>query len=481
MKSAGAAFDSAQAAAKIRVIRLKYLLIYLSLILLHLSGFTTDLQAQENNVISLNLEEAISLALEANRSLLNSASSVENQKLSLHTAESEFDVKIRPSANAGISDAAGTLGAGMSLEKKFQMGTKVSVSPYIGKSEDEYSGTLGISFEVPLLKGFGGKVNLDRTDRSRFSLRTAERSFFMSQVNVVLDTVSAVYDIIKQKEIVRLFESQGGRLKEHAETAKIKEKVGLASPLDIFRAEIRLKDSEDSLTFAKEALRNAGDRLKLILAIPLEQTAEVSAPLEPEAVLISPDEAFEIALNNRIEFQQAEDEIREAERRSDIAKHNILPQLDMVMNYERYDSSQDLGKSMSFNEDRWSLNLVSNTDISRTSEKADFQQSLIIVRTARLNLETKRDEIMREVRRESESLNKSQERILIRKEQIRQAEGKLALSKIKFNHGMADNFDIIEAETELQQARVNLLSSQTDYIVGIYRLRAALGTLISEK
>lgn len=453
--------------------------------ILNLISFAADLQAQENDndspAISLNLEEAISLALEANRSLLNSASGVESQKLSLHTAESEFDVKIRPSANAGISDAAGTLGAGMSLEKKFQMGTKVSVSPYIGKSEDEYSGTFGISFEVPLLRGFGEKVNSDRTDRSRFSLRTAERSFFLSQINVVLDTVSAVYDMVRQKETVRLFESQTGRLKEHAETAKIKEKVNLASPLDIFRAEIRLKDSENSLTFAKEALRNAGDRLKLILAIPLNQTAEVSASLESEAVHISPDKAFKIALKNRIELQQAEDEIREAERRSEIVKHNILPQLDMVMNYERYDSSQDLGNSMGFNEDRWSLNLVSNTDIFRTSEKADFQQSLITVRTARLNLETKRDEIMREVRRESESLNKSQERIRIRKEQIRQAEGKLALSKIKFNHGMADNFDIIEAETELQQARVNLLSSQTDYIVGIYRLRAALGTLISEK
>ncbi len=460
--------------------RLKYLIASLSLIVLNLFGFATDLQAEENNVISLNIEEAINLALEANRTLLNSASGVETQKLFLHTAESEFDVKIRPSANAGISDAAGTLGAGISLEKKFRTGTKVSVSPYIGKSEDEYSGTFGISFEVPLLRGFGGKVNLDRSDRSRFSLRTAERSFFLSQINVVLDTVSAVYDMVRQKEIVRLFESQAGRLKEHAETAKIKEKVGLASPLDIFRAEIHLKDSENSLTFAKEALRNAGDRLKLILAIPLDETAEVSAPLESEDVRIS-DDAFKIALNHRIELQQAEDEIREAERRSDIAKHNILPQLDMVMSYERHDSSQDLEHSMGFNEDRWSLNLVSNTDIARTSEKADFQQSLITLRTARLNLETKRDEIMREVRRESESLNKSQERILIRKEQIRQAEGKLALSKIKFNHGMADNFDIIEAETELQQARVNLLSSQTDYIVGIYRMRAALGTLISEK
>ncbi len=462
--------------------RLKCFITLLLLTALNLSGFLSDTQAQENDndssAIFLNLEQVIALALETNRSLISSGAGVESQKLSLHTAESEFDVKIRPSANAGISDSEGILGAGISLEKKFQVGTKVSVSPHIGKSEEEYSGSLGLSFEVPLLRGFGGKANLDKTERSRFSVRSAERSFYLSQVSVVLDAVSAVYDIIKQKELVRLFDSQVGRLKQHAETAKIKEKVGLASPLDIFRAEIRLKDVEDSLSSAKEALRNAGDRLKLIVAIPLERRVEVSARTEIENVRISPEEAFNIALNNRMELKQSQDEIHEAERRSDIAKHNILPQLDMVMSYERY--AQDLEQSMGFNENRWSINLVSNTDIARTSEKADFQQSLITARTARLNLEAKRDEVMREVRRESASLSKSQERILIRKKQIAQAEGKLALSKIKFNHGMADNFDIIEAETELQQARVNLLSAETEYIVGTYRMRAALGTLISE-
>ncbi|OQX28273.1 MAG: hypothetical protein BWK80_01050 [Desulfobacteraceae bacterium IS3] len=457
---------------------------FLLLTALNLTGFTADIQAQEkyndSSVISLSLEQAISLALQANRSLINSASGVESQKLSLRSAESEFDVKIRPSANAGISDAEGILGAGISLEKKFQAGTKVSVSPSIGKTEDEYSGTVGISFEVPLLRGFGGKANLDKTERSRFSVRSAERSFYLSQVNAVLDTVSAVYDIVKQKELVRLFDSQVGRLKQHAETAKIKEKVGLANPLDIYRAEISLKDAEDSLTVMKESLRNAGDRLKLILALPLERAVEVSAPLEIKIAPISQEDAVRIALKHRKELEQSEDEIREAERRSDIARHNILPQLDMVMRYERYGSAEDLEQSMGFNENRWSVNLVSNTDIARTSEKADFQQSLITAGTARRNLEAKQDEVMREVRRESESLSKSQERIRIRKEQIAQAEGKLALSKIKFNHGMADNFDIIEAETQLQQARVNLLSAETEYIVGMYRMRAALGTLIIE-
>jgi outer membrane protein TolC len=43
---------------------------------------------------------------------------------------------------------------------------------------------------------------------------------------------------------------------------------------------------------------------------------------------------------------------------------------------------------------------------------------------------------------------------------------------------MANNFDVIEAESELQEARLNLLAAQIESIVGMYRLRAAIGTLI---
>jgi hypothetical protein len=53
------------------------------LTVLNLFGFATDLHAEENNeppVISLNLEEAINLALEADRTLINSASGVGNSE-----------------------------------------------------------------------------------------------------------------------------------------------------------------------------------------------------------------------------------------------------------------------------------------------------------------------------------------------------------------------------------------------------------------
>jgi outer membrane protein TolC len=79
------------------------------------------------------------------------------------------------------------------------------------------------------------------------------------------------------------------------------------------------------------------------------------------------------------------------------------------------------------------------------------------------------------------ALEKALDRIENSEKQIHEARGKRSLAEIKFNHGLADNFDVIEAETELQQARINLVATQIDYIVGRYRLRSALGTLVESK
>ena len=431
-----------------------------------------------DETIHLTLKQAINLALKANRSLLSSAYSLESQKLSLDLIRSEFDVKITPATSAGITDDEESLGAGVSFKKKFNFGPEVAISPAFGRSDEEYAGKVGLSLDIPLFQGFGKEVNRDSIYSSQFSLRNAERSLYLSRVSVVLETVSAVYDIIKQEGLAQLSKSQVKSLKMHAETAKIKERVGLATPMDIYRAEIRIRDAEDSLALARKALQAAEDRLKFILAIPLETVITVDAPMECEPVRIDSKDGMATARNNRVELKQAEDAIQEAQRKAGIAKHNILPSLKLAMGYERFGSSDDFDQSLGFDERIWSINLVASTDWARKSERASYQQSLINIRNTRLDFNSKEDEIKREVRDKLEALAKDEERITIRNEQIRHAEGKLALSKIKFRHHMADNFDIIEAETELQQARTNLLSVKTEYIVGTYQMRAVLGTLI---
>ena len=57
--------------------------------------------------------------------------------------------------------------------------------------------------------------------------------------------------------------------------------------------------------------------------------------------------------------------------------------------------------------------------------------------------------------------------------------GKLRLAESKFRHSMANNFDLLEAQTEFQKAGIDEMFETIGYIIGTYRLRASLGTLLA--
>jgi outer membrane protein len=432
----------------------------------------------------LTLTDVINLALHANRSLITSTYGVEYRKFSLDSAQSEFEWKLIPGADARATKDTSSIGAGVTVEKKFAQGPIAALSPKFVKINDDYadtgdySGEFGISLTMPLLRGLGSEINLNSVRTAEYSLRTANRSHYLLKVNIVLEAVSATYDIVEQRELVHLYQAQTKSFQDHAVIAKTREKIGLATPIDVYRAEIRLKDAQDNLNRAHEALRSAGDRLKIVLATPLEQALQVVAPLEYQPLDITLEKAVTTALQNRVELKQVDDQIEEARRASRLAKNNILPQLDLVANYTRSGSDDQISRSMRLNEDFWTINLTTTTDWSRTAEKAAYQQALLAVKADELDRWTRIDGIKREVRQNIDSLIKAEERMQIRNEQIIQARGKLALAEIKFGNGMANNFDVIEAQTELETALVNLLAAKIEHIVGRYRLRAAMGTLI---
>ncbi len=431
----------------------------------------------------LTLDDVIQLALVANRNVIGSAYGVESRGWSLTSARSDFEWKFFPLAAAGADDFSRNATAGLAVEKRFATGPHIAVRPRLvtdlsGERQGSWNEAVSAELTVPLLRGSGSMANLSQVRSAEYALRGAMRFQHVTQVNTVLEAVAGTYEIVRQRELLALFSALAQRMESHAVVAATREKIGLATPIDAYRAQIRLKDAQSGLSRAQQALSNAADRLKVILSTSLEQVLTVTAPLELQELDIPLGHAVDTALLNRVELKQARDDVAEAERQSDVERHNLNPRLDLVALYARAQYHDRFSGSLERNVDYWSVNLVGSTDWSRTAEKANYQQSLLAVRQARLNLENRIDTITREVRQAYEALLNARQQTRIREEQIRQAGGKLELAKIKFSHGMADNFDIIESETELQLARTNLLAARIEYIVGLFRLRAAIGTLI---
>jgi len=371
----------------------------------------------------------------------------------------------------------------MQLQKKLEYGTVLSAGPQVtksyGSSSQVYTKDVGITITQPLLSGAGKEATTDNLQTATAAHETSLRYVYQTKVNAVLSTISVYYETIRQMKMLQLYENIAERYKGHSTIARSKEKVGLSTPMDTYRAEIPLKETEDLIISTSEAYQEANNKLKLILSLPQSEELELIVPESVEDLKISLNEAIDIALKNRIELEQLNQDVSEAERNSEIMKQKILPELNLVMKYGRYASSNKADLASGLNHNRYSLSLQVGSDISRTAEKAAYQQSLINIKTLNVSLEGKKEDISWEVRKQWLSLQESAKRMEIRKAQIKQGEEKLALAEVKFAHGMADNFDIIEAEKELQSARGNLLASEIEYATGTYNLKAIFGTLVS--
>ncbi len=444
------------------------------------AGVADELQPDQEKVITL--DQAIEIALAQNRSLQGAQLDVAASGFSLDAQGAEFDIKVRPAAGVRQSfDNANSWNVGLDVSKKMESNITVSLRPTIEVNEDENITGLAVSLGVPLLRGFGKEVARDSMYSSIFAFDTAKLTFYRAQVDTVLQTVSAVYDALQSEQLVTFFAEQAGRLEGHLALVKIKVTTGVVSTIDLYRAKIRLQEVRDSLTTAQERYANSIDILKEVLALPMGQSVTVTAPVDFEPVAITLEKALQTAQRNRVEIEQQQMSFDEAGRKEKLAKHNLLPSVNLKMSYSPQGRVSESFDFTSINDQNWFVGLTGDTDFSRTAQRSAYEQSRIAVRQAKLNYEATLDRVEKEVRSQLNRLEKSQLRIELRKEQIRQSEGKLNLAQSKFRYGMAGNFDLLEAQTEYQRGQVDLLSDVTGYIVGTYKLRAILGTLVSRE
>lgn len=435
-------------------------------------------EAHASSITTLTLQQAVDVALSNNRSITSSRFRAESQAHSVAAARSDFDVKIYPGVNTNASMGSSNVGAGIAIRKKLESGATVSLSPTVNVANQQYWNDVSLTVEQPLFKGFGKDVTLDSVRSAEFSKETAVRSIYQTKVNISLEVITTFYNALKQREIKNLYDIMASRLKGHSAVASAKGKVGLATPMETYRAEIRLKEAEDSATQASEAFLDALDRIKVILSLPLETGVDLVVPDPPDYMPSELAVAVDTALKNRIEIEQAQAEIREAERRSLVMKQNTLPGVNLVMSMGQYAMGDTFGQAATLNQNRWNVALQGSTDLQRAAEKSAYQQSLLNVKMLRLDLENRIEEIDKQVRKQWNAFKEDEKRMRIRREQMQQAREKLALAEVKYAHGMADNFDVIEAETELQRAKVMLLTAEMDDAVGRYNMKAIMGTLI---
>lgn len=438
---------------------------------------------QAASLLQLSLPAAVDRALSSNRSLMAAKMSLHGDRYLIDAARAEFEPKIGPTVTLGrignsalFPNGGGSNNSyGILLRKKYEVGTTISGGPSYNRAANTSNTTLNLAVTQPLLKGAGAEVNLDGVHRAEYSVASSKLRLEQTKISTVLETIATFYDANRQRRIVALFESLCEKLRQHATITRSKEKTGLAGSMDTYRAEISLKDAEDALSQTENSYLTLMGKLKYFLS--LEQDAELDLVLPTPPILKIENPEMDAEKNN-LELAQAQAELEEAERAVRVADDATLPDVSLQLNYGQANRSDPfVAQYLPTTYQTWNISLQSSSDLFRSAEKSNYYKAKMTADMVRVNLQQKKDDIKRQIRQQVSYIAAARERSAIRAAQIKQAEGKLALAEVKFRNGMADNFSIIETETELQNARIGLLTEEADYALSVYRLAAIAGHL----
>lgn len=430
-------------------------------------------------VLRLDLETGMRLALSTERRMGGAIANVTIADLNLELLESDFDLQIIPRGDTGYvgggrAGSGVTVGGGIDLYKRFPCGTKVSIQPSLMKAANDYQTNLRIRITQPLLRGFGKEYNFAGIYAAQYASRNARRALYQTQIHQILRVVQGLYEVIKQEQLVKVDNETQERMKKFCVSVKVKEKINLCDSLDVYRAETELKNAEDSFNQSSERLQEAKDNLRDTLALPLDMDIQVDVPIEYNPITLSLEEALEIALQNRIELDRAADRLQDTRRLLRLEKENQWPDLNFTADYSSFICDEVFTSVWTDKrESKWGFGFTT----SGVPKNNNFEQCLLSLREAERNIEQVRDDIILEVKRTLRILQRASDRIILQDEQINNAQKEYHLARLKFEHGLASNFDLIQAEKNLRAAQTSLIGAIIEHRVTEFRLLSVLGTL----
>ncbi len=331
----------------------------------------------------------------------------------------------------------------------------------------------------PLLRGFGPNASLYDLRNARRGRAAQERNLVLSKQRFMVDVARAHFQTLAQRELLSVARQSAIRSVALRKASEARLDVGLSNKLDVYRAQLSESQAEQSAVQAETALQSAIERFRFLLGKAPDDPSE-PAPAEipvPGADDLGPVETLiEIALAARLDLAEVHDQIDDARRAASLSRQNLLPDMALNLRYTEQTGSGPGGPFVATNR-RWESFFSASLPLERAADVARLQLSNLDVAARERSYAQRRYEVESEVRlthRELLSLSRS---ITTQSGAVDIADQQLRLANLRYQRGLASNFDVVDAEGSLLAARSSLVQLLAAYQVGRLDLERVVGRL----
>jgi outer membrane protein len=336
-------------------------------------------------------------------------------------------------------------------------------------------GSATVSASQPLYR-YANKVALDQArdqvEQSDFTLESARQ-------DLILRVAQAYFDVLLAQFNVELAESQKAATSEQLAQARRNFEVGVATITDTNEAQAQYDAIVAQEISSRNDLDNKRTALRAIIGRSPGELKRLGPGFEPQ--LPSPDSAdywVDRALADNIQVKVAQYNYDIAALEVDRQRAGHLPTLDLVGSFNAQASNASVNTSFANDSRQALIGLALTVPIYQGGfVDSKVREALALQENARQNLEAAKRNALFNAQTGYSGVASAAASVKAFEQALVSAQTAYESNKTGQEVGVRTNLDVLNTQQQVYQRRRDLAQAYFNYLVGVLRLRNAIGAL----
>ena len=353
--------------------------------------------------------------------------------------------------------------------------------------EPNYIANTSLEFRQPLLKDFGFAANLADLRIARKNREAQELTWRFRLEATLQDVVSTYYEMIFGLADLK---NKGDAITEGLKLvaySQRRQELGFFSPYEVKQAQVQLSFDRENLLLVKNVFLDRQFVMKRLVLPNFETNdRQVYIPTRIPSLKMPSlrrDELLAEAYRNRLDYKAAIIAAEAEDVRIKFARNQLYPQVDVVGTYgwAGLDSSYPsaYGQMMEGQAPSWQIGITGGFPLGGIQPRAQLDAAKARKEQAILRVKTAELEVGLGVDKAIELIRTNQLRLDTARFTTRVAADAVRVGFRRMEEGLISNFDLIEQQRRLYDARTRELSAEAELNKSITELWLATGTVLT--
>lgn len=437
-----------------------------------ISIFAASAQQDDEQVVTLTVEQAVDYAMENSRDLKSN-----DIDLAIKERSSKYSWNVFLPEITVSGSAVRTTDIDSTLNQTNAMRGMAKAPPL--EAEEKYHWALAGNINAQLNLSLAYIYSIKA---AKAGYEGGKITWEQSQKQTVMNIKKLFYGLLLQQESLAIQRMSLENARQRANQAQINFNNGRIPQLQLLNAQVTYENQRPEVETAEQSFYQQLDTFAFLIGLPVGTKIELSGSIEPEYVNVNAEELLKKYGENNLNVRALQNNI-------DILNMNLkalnlssyTPALILSYGWQPvgtwwtgdldFKDQGSLSITLAFNITNmlpWSANRQQAQDLKDNIAKLD------------LTMETLTENQKVQVRKAVDTLNQAREQIDSMGRTVELAQRSYDMSVSSYNNGRMELLDVRDAQTQLNQAMLGQLNQKFNYISALMDLEYELNSDLSE-